>query len=122
MSTNMHRVISLLQQYNSDDFRPDEDAADGVTVGVLWMKDAHDELSEFFDRLCQDCEGRGVVDNPDARWHETAGAPGYHTGVYETNDPEEVECPVCNGVGFMPPPRPHVQHEPLHFVNDEEPF
>lgn len=69
-----------------------------------------DELQRHRDRLCRECEGRTYVPNPEARYEMDRD-----TGNYETNDPEEIECPRCNGVGYEPPerqrPTPHVAPE-----------
>lgn len=80
-----------------------------------------EELQKHRDRLCRECEGRTVVSNPDANWTEDY-CDGRRTGQYSTNDPEEVECPRCNGVGYEPPYRAPVERLPQVERADGEPF
>lgn len=99
--TILSHINQLVRTYDSSDFDPNADAADGVTVGMVLLKDMRDALERLGDRVCDLCQGNGFVENPDARWSEVSGAPGYHTGLYETQDPEEIDCPDCLGVGFI---------------------
>lgn len=73
------------------------------------------------DRGCPTCEGKGWVENPDARW-----SMDNQTGVYGTNDPEEIDCPQCMGVGFVNTrPRPPVERASASApapLNDDLPF
>ena len=94
------QINQLVNSYDNPDFDPHADAADGVTVGMVLLKDMRDALERLSDLVCDLCQGQGFVSNPDARYYETPGAPGYHTGQFETQDPEEIDCPDCGGVGF----------------------
>lgn len=47
-------------------------------------------------------------------------ADGRRTGVYSTNDPEEISCPRCGGVGFCPPEG--IEKLPELYEVSEEPF
>lgn len=79
------------------------------------------ELQDHRDRICRECEGRGIIPNPDARWNEDY-CDGRRTGQYSTNDPEEIDCPRCNGVGYEPPFRAPVERLPQVERDDGEPF
>lgn len=72
---------------------------------ISWSRDAAGRGSETIDDIvgpvCQNCTGRGIVDNPDARYEMDRD-----TGNYETNDAEEIDCPSCYGTGLAPTPTP----------------
>lgn len=95
------RLDHLVRTYDSPDFDPYDLAGDGdATVGMVLLKDMRDALERLSDLICDLCQGDGFIRNPDARYYETPGAPGYHTGLFETQDHEEIDCPDCGGVGF----------------------
>lgn len=73
-------------------------------------------------RRCGSCTGYGWVPNPDAEYSMDY-VDHMPTGVYSTNDEEEVECPECRGVGFLKPrpPAPPVQFVPVN-LDEELPF
>ena len=75
------------------------------------------ELQRHRDCLCRECEGRTYVPNPDARYSRDND-----TGNYETNDPEEVECPRCDGVGYEKPARPAIPAFVAAPLDDDLPF
>lgn len=79
------------------------------------------ELQEHRERVCRECEGRTFVPNRAANWTEDY-CDGRRTGQYSTNDPEEVECPRCNGVGYEAPYRKPVERLPQVERHDGEPF
>lgn len=81
------------------------------------------ELRQHRRRVCSTCEGRGWVDNPDARYDEDRGPHGESTGVYSTVDPEDIDCPDCGGVGYRKPQRsgPPPAFTPIP-LDDETPF
>jgi len=120
--TLLASINHLVRTYDSPGFDPDDLAGDsGVTVGMVLLKDMRDALDRLSDLVCDLCQGDGFVSNPDARYYETLGAPGYHTGQFETQDPEEIDCPVCGGVGFKPRPvyQPPI---PPALLDEELPF
>lgn len=90
--------------------------------GTRQRKDAEhaalfEELQKHPERVCRECEGRTFVQNRAARWYRDAD------GCEGTNDPEEVECPTCNGVGYEPPPRRKDEPRmPTIYDVTEEPF
>ncbi len=85
------------------------------------MNDMRDALEKISSRICQTCEGDGFVDNPDVRYSEDYAA-GRRTGQYSTNDPEEIDCPHCGGVGFLPLPRAQPERYPQVDREDGLPF
>lgn len=92
----------LIERHDSPGFHPDDIVADGgIRASAVLLMDMRNALTRLSGLMCPACEGNGFVENPDARWTEVAGAPGYHTGQYETIDPEEIDCPDCDGVGFV---------------------
>lgn len=97
--TLQSRINQLVNCYDSPDFDPHADAADGATVGMVLLKDMRDALEQLSDMMCDLCQGQGVVSNPDARYYEEY-ADGRRTGQYSTNDPEQIDCPTCGGEGF----------------------
>lgn len=107
-------------------------AYDHLAKNPIWQgtdrqrKDAEhatllEELQQHRELVCRECEGRGVVPNREANWNEDY-CDGRRTGQYSTNDPEEVDCPRCNGVGYEPPCRKPVERLPQVERNDGEPF
>ena len=113
-------IDRLVSRYDSADFDPNADAADGATVGMVMMKEMRDALERLSDLMCRDCEGNGFVRNPSARYSEEY-ADGRRTGQYSTSDPEEITCPLCDGVGFKR--RPDNELPPrLSDLNDEIAF
>lgn len=72
---------------------------------ISWTRDAAGIGSETIDDIvgpvCNACRGRGIVDNPEARYERDND-----TGNYETNDPEEIDCPLCDGTGLHAPEPP----------------
>lgn len=75
------------------------------------------ELQRHRENVCRECEGRTYVPNPEARYEMDRD-----TGNYETNDPEEIECPRCNGVGYEPPERKIHTPYVAPIRDDGEPF
>lgn len=84
-------------------------AMQAVLDAVLPSTDA-ELLAIAKRRRCGTCNGDGWVPNPDARY-EMDYVEHMPTGYSSTNDPEEIECPDCHGVGFLKPrpPAPPVQ-------------
>ena len=81
-----------------------------VPWGTLsWSRDVANKVAERLEDIvgpvCRECRGRGVIDNPEARY-EMDYVEGRATGIYSTNDAEEIECPRCDGIGLEPPPEP----------------
>lgn len=124
---NMHvsddRVEALREAYTHLATDPSHTAIAPTLAGERRQSDAEHasimrELQRHRECLCRECEGRTYVQNPDARYERDND-----TGNYETNDPEEIECPRCNGVGYEKPERPI---QPTSFVafelDDETPF
>ena len=63
-------------------------------------------MTVLTDEAHRDPLERHVVVGHDARerrlgWLREPG--GRHTGQYSTNDPEEIDCPDCDGTGFATP-------------------
>lgn len=113
------RIDALVNTYDDPKFRPDIDAADGVTAGMVLLKEMRDALERLSDLMCRNCEGNGFVRNPHARYSEEY-ADGRRTGQYSTNDPEEMTCPLCEGVGFA---MPQAKDLPPRLADlSEEPF
>jgi hypothetical protein len=79
------------------------------------------ELQHHRERLCRECEGRTYVPNPEARYTEDY-CDGRPTGQYSTNDPEEIECPCCDGIGYEKPERPKPALLAQVERDDGEPF
>jgi DnaJ-class molecular chaperone len=81
-----------------------------------------EELQAHRDRICRECEGRTYIPNRAANYTADT-CDGRYTGQYSTNDPEEVECPRCNGVGYEAPyKRPVEPRIPTIYDQNEEPF
>jgi len=114
-------IDQMVETYDDPDFDPNADAADGVTSGMVLMKDMRDALERLSARVCRDCEGCGFVPNPHAAYSEDYAA-GRATGVYSTNDPEEIDCPTCGGVGFAAPKRITPKRLPEVYDASKEPF
>lgn len=77
-----------------------------VPWGTLsWSRDTAQRVGERLEQIagevCHQCRGQGCVDNPEARYDMDND-----TGMWGTNDPEEIECPRCDGKGLEPPPPP----------------
>lgn len=94
----LSEIDALIETYDTANL--DTDAADAVTVGMVTFKEMRNVLERIADRVCRNCEGNGWVRNPEARYSEEY-ADGRRTGQYSTNDPEEIDCPTCSGVGFV---------------------
>src|SRR4051812_426932 len=93
----------LIEQHDRPDFYQNDIVADGgITAGMALLADMRNALEKLSNRMCPDCEGNGFVRNPHARYSEEY-ADGRATGVHSTNDPEEICCPRCDGVGFVLP-------------------
>lgn len=117
LQSNIDRLVKL---YDSPDYDPYDLAGDGdATVGMVMMKEMRDALEHLSDLMCRDCEGNGFVRNPHARYSEEY-AHGRRTGQYSTNDPEEISCPRCGGVGFVAPKG--IEKLPELYEVSEEPF
>lgn len=71
---------------------------------LSWSKDTAERgagmIAEIIGPVCQCCDGMGYVKNPEARYYRDND-----TGFDSTNDPEEIDCPDCDGTGF-PLPQP----------------
>lgn len=115
------QIDAMVETYDLGNL--DADAADGVTVGMVLLKEMSAMLEHLSDRMCRDCEGNGFVRNPEARYSEEY-ADGRRTGQYSTNDPEEIDCPTCSGVGFLRKTQEDLSRafSATHPTPDEEPF
>lgn len=40
------------------------------------------------------------------------------SGVFSTNDPEEIDCPTCEGIGFIGPKRSPAPPRPVYDLPD----
>lgn len=85
-------------------------------------KDVATKIAEIIamalNRVCERCEGNGFHDNPDAHWHTDRDGADYLDG------PEEVDCELCHGVGFVlprPSPPPASKLPPVD-DDDDLPF
>lgn len=92
----------------------DQHGSYNVPWGVLsWGKDMSangaEAIEEIIGTVCRQCDGRGIIDNPEAIYTQDRD-----TGYMETNDPEEIDCPHCDGTGLEPPKaaEPPVADEP----------
>jgi hypothetical protein len=75
-----------------------------------------EELQRHRERICRECEGSTFIRNPSARYYRDSD------GCEGTNDPEEIDCPRCNGIGYEPPERPTKEPSLHPIYDDEEPF
>lgn len=96
--------------------------AKALEASECGMRDMRAELEAHY---CPTCDGKGWVENPDARW-SMEYVEGIPTGIYGTNDPEEIDCPQCAGAGFIntrprPPVEPASANAPAP-LDDDMPF
>lgn len=119
MTVSDERLAQLLDSYTwlaqHPTFSGKNERAEKDAEHVSLIK----ELQHCRSRYCPDCQGLGFIPNPDARY-EMEYVEHLPTGVYSTIDPEEVDCPRCEGVGFVVPLLPPVRLQPK--TTDEEPF
>lgn len=77
-------------------------------------------LADFIGPVCPTCDGLGFHANPAARYYYD-----HDTGMDSTNDPEEIDCETCGGLGFCQPQPPEPTRpnpEAIEFpkINDED--
>lgn len=104
------RLVEMLDSYEWLSSNPAHSMRMPMLADALSETDAQHaaiirELQHCRSRYCPECEGVGWIRNPDARYEMEYVDGHLATGVYSTIDPEEIDCPRCNGVGFVKPRR-----------------
>lgn len=72
-------------------------------IRMMTYLDGGDEIKTPLDKVCKDCDGVGIVANPEWQgWFAAYTEAAFLREHPEPTGPEEEACGECEGVGMVP--------------------